>query len=35
LDEWKKGRKKILSAAGGIITPSAKDKAMELGMRIN
>jgi hypothetical protein len=35
LDEWKKGHKKILSAAGGIITPSAKDKAMELGMRIN
>jgi hypothetical protein len=35
VEEWKKGRGEVLSAAGGIITPSARDKARELGVKIN
>jgi len=34
-EAWKKGQEEILSGAGGIITPSARDKAKELGMIIN
>jgi hypothetical protein len=35
VEEWKKGRSEVLSGAGAIITPSARDKALELGIRIN
>jgi hypothetical protein len=35
IEEWKKGRSEVLTAPGGIITPSARDKASELGVKIN
>ena len=35
VEVWKSGRKEIRTAAGCIITPSARDKAGELGVKIN
>jgi hypothetical protein len=35
MDAWKKGAGQLLGAAGAIVTPSAKDKAKELGLEIN
>lgn len=35
VEAWKKGQEEVRSATGGIITPSAKDKAKELGVAIN